>query len=106
MVKVTFVQSDGSEQTIEGVAGRSLMEAALANGIPRILADCGGSCSCGTCRVFIADEWQGKAGGPNDLEVDMLEMHADRHEGERLSCQLTLTDDLDGLVVTVPESQF
>lgn len=106
MVKVTFVQWDGTERTIEATAGRSLMEAAQANGVAGILADCGGNCSCGTCRVFVTEAWRAKTGGPNDLEIDMLDMHDDRAEGERLSCQLILTDDLDGMVVNLPESQF
>lgn len=106
MVKVTFVQADGSEQTVDAATGRSVMEAAQANGVPGILADCGGNCSCGTCRVFVAEAWRERVGGPNELEIDMLEMHEDRHEGERLCCQIPLTDELDGIVVTLPESQF
>lgn len=82
------------------------MEAAQSGGIPGILADCGGNCSCGTCRVFVDANWQDKTGTANELEQDMLEMHAERQAGERLSCQLTMTQDLDGLVVSLPASQF
>lgn len=106
MVKVKFIQASGEEQVIDSAAGVNLMEAAQGNGVPGIIADCGGNCSCGTCRVFVDTAWYAKVGGPNELEMDMLEMHADRHDGERLSCQLTLTEDLDGLVVTLPASQF
>jgi 2Fe-2S ferredoxin len=106
MVKVKFVQADGSQQTVEIAPGLSLMEAAQNSGIPGILADCGGNCSCGTCRVFVDAGWQDKTGAASELEQDMLEMHANRQEGERLSCQLTMTEDLDGLVVSLPASQF
>lgn len=82
------------------------METAQTNGVPGIVADCGGNCSCGTCRVFVDASWYGKTGGPNDLETDMLEMHPDRHDGERLACQITLSEEFDGLTVTVPASQF
>lgn len=106
MVKVKFVEASGDEHTIEESIGLTLMEAAQKNGVPGIVADCGGNCSCGTCRVFVDALWYPKVGGPNDLESDMLEMHADRHDGERLACQLTLSEDLDGIVVKLPVSQF
>ena len=106
MVKVKFVQANGDQQTVECAAGMTLMEAAQRNGIPGIIADCGGNCSCGTCRVFVDAAWYPKVGSPDELETDMLEMHADRHEGERLSCQVTLTEEYDGLVVALPVSQF
>ncbi|MCB2076799.1 MAG: 2Fe-2S iron-sulfur cluster binding domain-containing protein [Novosphingobium sp.] len=106
MVKITFVEANGREHAVESPAGISLMEAAQSNGVPGIVADCGGNCSCGTCRVFVDTSWYAKTGGPNELEADMLDMHDDHRECERLSCQITLSDDLDGLVVSLPESQF
>ena len=106
MVRVTFVQWNGDEQTVDGPVGLSLMETALQNGIPGIVADCGGNCSCGTCRVFVDAAWYAKVGEPNELEAEMLEMHADRHECQRLSCQLPLTEEFDGLTVSLPRSQF
>lgn len=106
MVKVKFVQADGSEKVVNIAPGLSLMEAAQNSGVSGIIADCGGNCSCGTCRVFVDAAWRERTGTANELEQDMLEMHANRHAGERLSCQLTLTEELDGLVVSLPASQF
>lgn len=106
MVKITFVEASGDQHSVEVPAGTTLMEAAQRNGVPGIVADCGGNCSCGTCRVFVDAAWYPKVGSPNELETDMLEMHADRHDRERLSCQVTLTDEYDGLVVALPVSQF
>ncbi|MBB4858882.1 2Fe-2S ferredoxin [Novosphingobium chloroacetimidivorans] len=106
MVKVTFVQPDGSEETIDAAPGQSMMEAAQASGIRGIVADCGGNCSCGTCRVFVAPEWRARTGTASELELDMLEMHEERQDGERLCCQITLADDLTGVRVAVPKSQF
>ena len=106
MVKVTFVQWDGDAQTIDAPAGTPLMETAQNQGVPGIVADCGGNCSCGTCRVFVDPAWRAVVGEPNELEADMLEMHAEQREGQRLSCQVQLAEDLDGLVVSLPKSQF
>lgn len=106
MVKVTFVQWNGDAQAVEVPAGTSLKEAAQNEGVPGIVADCGGNCSCGTCRVFVDPAWRAIVGGPNELEAEMLEMHADERDGQRLSCQVELTQDLDGLVVSLPTSQF
>lgn len=106
MVKVKFIQADGCEKTVETASGLSLMEAAQNGGIAGILADCGGNCSCGTCRVFVEAAWRERTGTADELEQDILEMHPDRQAGERLSCQLTMTEDLDGLVVSLPASQF
>jgi 2Fe-2S ferredoxin len=106
MVKVTFVQWNGDEQTVDGVIGQSLMETAQNSGVTGIVADCGGNCSCGTCRVFVAGPWYAKVGEPNELEAEMLEMHAEQRPAQRLSCQVSLTKSLDGLVVSLPKSQF
>ena len=106
MIKVRFVQADGSAREIEVGEGQSVMEAALNNGVPGIVADCGGNCSCATCRVFVDPAWRDRAGSAGELELEMLDLHADRHGGERLSCQIVATPDLDGLTVRVPRSQF
>lgn len=106
MVRVKFVQWNGDEQTVASSAGLSLMETALNNGVPGIVADCGGNCSCGTCRVFVDAAWYAQVGEPNELEAEMLEMHAEQREGQRLSCQLALAEELDGLTVSLPHSQF
>lgn len=106
MAKVTFKQSDGSEQTVEAKAGLTLMEAAKTNLVPGIEAECGGACACATCHVYVDDAWIEKTGKPSDMEEDMLDFAFDVRETSRLSCQIKLSDDLDGLIVEVPEKQF
>ena len=106
MVKITYIEADGTQHMIAAQAGLSLMEAAVKSGVPGILADCGGSCPCGTCRVFVAADWQERVGEPNDMEAAMLELTEGEPEGRRLSCQVMVTAELDGLVVGMPETQF
>ena len=105
MVKVTFVEPDGSERALEGDVGFSVMEVAVRNGVAGIDADCGGACACATCHVYVDPEWFGTVGAPGDMEKDMLEFAGEPRETSRLSCQIRLTAALDGLKVTVPESQ-
>lgn len=106
MVKVVVKDHKGAEQTVDSVAGVSVMQAAVSNGVAGIDADCGGSCSCATCHVYVDDAWIGKLEtmGPN--EDAMLGLSSDRRENSRLCCQIQLTAALDGLVVTTPEFQF
>jgi len=106
MVQVTYIEADGTAHAIAAEVGLSLMEAAVRSGVPGILADCGGSAACGTCRVFVDPAWQAVVGGATDIEEAMLELQPDEPEGRRLSCQVTVTEVLDGLVVRLPESQF
>lgn len=102
MPKVSFVESDGRVWEAEAEVGRSVMEAARLANVPGIPADCGGACSCATCHVYISPEWQERVGTPNVLEADMLEAVDHPTDRSRLSCQITLTADLDGLVCEVP----
>ena len=104
-MKITFVDSKGGEQVINVAPGVSLMEAALKNGVSGIEADCGGACSCATCHVFVASEWMAKIPPKEDMEDAMLEFALDLRDESRLSCQILLTEDLDGLVVDLPASQ-
>jgi 2Fe-2S ferredoxin len=104
-MKITFVDSKGGEQVIDVAPGVSLMEAALKNGVSGIEADCGGACSCATCHVFISPEWMDKIPPKEDMEDAMLEFALDLRDESRLSCQILLTADLDGLVVDLPASQ-
>lgn len=104
-MKITFVDSKGGEQVIDVAPGVSLMEAALKNGVSGIEADCGGACSCATCHVFISPEWMNKIPPKEDMEDAMLEFALDLRDESRLSCQILLTADLDGLVVDLPASQ-
>ena len=106
MISITYIEHDGTERSIEARPGSSVMLAAVTNGVPGIDADCGGSCSCATCHVFVNEEWLGKIGEINPTEEAMLSLSPDRKENSRLACQIPVTEDLDGLVVTTPEFQF
>ena len=103
MIHVTFVQPDGSRSTVEARAGESAMQAAVSNAIAGIEAECGGSMSCATCHVHVTDDWRAKVGGPSDFEDAMLDIvEGPRTEASRLSCQIEMSDTLDGLVLKVP----
>jgi len=104
--KITFITHDDAEHTIDAETGASLMEAAVDHEVPGIDADCGGGCSCATCHVFVDEAWRETLGPPDGMEEDMLGVNPDRREGSRLSCQITVVDELDGLVVRVPEYQM
>lgn len=106
MVKVVFIEHSGTRREVDAKAGRSVMQAAVSNGVPGIDADCGGSCSCATCHVFVDADWLDVVGGVNPTEDAMLSMSADRAENSRLSCQITVTEEMDGLTVTTPEFQY
>lgn len=106
MVKVTFSKAGKDDRLIDAPVGGTLMQAALDNDINEILADCGGALSCATCHVHIAGEWAERVGAPGDNEAAMLEMAVDPDETSRLSCQIVLTEELDGLRVVLPESQL
>jgi len=106
MPKITFIEHDGTPHEVDAEAGMTLMEAAVRNMVPGIEADCGGACACATCHVYVDKAWLEKTGERGEMEEDMLDFAFDVHDNSRLSCQVTLTDDLDGLVVKVPEKQF
>ena len=104
MIKVTYVQPDGSEQVGETRAGDSVMQAAVNAGVPGIIAECGGSMACATCHVYVDDAWADKTGERSESEEDMLDCAmSEMKPTSRLSCQVKLTQDLDGLVVHIPE---
>jgi len=105
MPKITFIDQDGTSRDVEAKAGSTIMEAAVQNMIPGIDADCGGACACATCHVYVADEWAKKLKPKDDMEESMLDFAEDVQEHSRLSCQILVTDELDGIVVTTPESQ-
>ena len=106
MLKVKFIQPDGSEQVVDTDTGLTLMELAKMNDVPGIEAECGGACACATCHVYVDDAWRDKTGTPSQMEEDMLDFAFDVRELSRLSCQIKLTPELDGLVVRVPAKQF
>ena len=106
MAKITFIQPDGQSQTVEAEPGLTVMEAAKMNNVPGIEAECGGACACATCHVYVDDAWRAMTGKPEAMEEDMLDFAFDVREESRLSCQIKISDALDGLVVRVPEKQF
>ena len=106
MVKLKFIEANGAEHTISAKLGQTVMETAVKNNVPGITADCGGSCACATCRVYVDDPvWQERLGAPSEMEQSMIEYSEDATPGIRLSCQLRVTEDLEGLVLRTPESQ-
>lgn len=106
MVKVTYVESSGTRHAIEVPAGFSLMEGAVKNAVPGIEADCGGAGACATCQVFIPEPWQALLPPRSDLEEVMLEMAPGANDSSRLACQIAVTEDLDGLTIDMPKSQY
>ena len=106
MPKITFIQPDGTRQEVEADEGMTVMEAAVKNSVPGIEAECGGACSCATCHVYVAEDWRETTGQPDEMEEDMLDFAFDVRDSSRLSCQIKVRDELDGLVVHVPEKQF
>jgi len=106
MTKIIFKEHDGKEHAVEVENGMTVMEAAIKNMIPGIDADCGGACACATCHVYVDPAWMDKVGKPESMEEDMLDFAFDVRENSRLSCQIKVTDALEGLVVTTPEKQF
>ena len=105
MPKVTFIAFDGRATDVQAPTGLSLMRAALDNNVRGIDGDCGGNCACATCHVFVADGWADKVGPRTTAEDEMLNFAAELRDSSRLACQITLTDALDGLVVSMPEGQ-
>jgi ferredoxin, 2Fe-2S len=103
MVRVTFVQPDGTTESVDAAEGQSLMQAAVANGIVGIEAECGGSMSCATCHCYVDPAWFEKTGERGEMEAEMLEFaEHEMRENSRLSCQIELTADLDGIRVYIP----
>ncbi|MEV1069289.1 2Fe-2S iron-sulfur cluster-binding protein [Streptomyces sp. NPDC050263] len=106
MPTVIFQLPDGTERKVTAAPGTVLMQAAVSNGVQGIVAECGGNASCATCHVYVDPGWSESAGAPNDVEDEMLDFTAaERRPTSRLSCQIQLSDALDGLVVHVPEEQ-
>jgi len=105
MPKITYIEHNGSEHTVDATTGVSVMETAIKNMVPGIDADCGGACACATCHVYVDEAWLEKVGKPEAMEESMLDFAAEPKSNSRLSCQISVTDDLDGLVVRLPEFQ-
>lgn len=105
MAKITFVLADGTRREVEAKVGATVMETAIANDIPGIVAECGGACACATCHVYVDVEWVEATGTPSEMEEDMLDFAFDVRATSRLSCQIAVTEEMDGLIVRVPEHQ-
>ena len=105
MAKITYIEFNGTAHKIDVPSGLSVMEGAIKNMVPGIDADCGGACACATCHVYVDPEWTETVGGPSEMEQTMLDFAEDVEDNSRLSCQITVTDALDGLIVRLPKSQ-
>ena len=105
MPTIVFQQPDGVRREVEAPAGITLMEAARLNGVTGVVAQCGGSCACATCHVYVDPAWFGRLDPPEDMEEGMLETAWEPRANSRLSCQVPVTTKLDGLVVVVPQRQ-
>jgi len=106
MAKITFIQPDGTAQTVEGEPGMTVMETAKKHLIEGIEAECGGACACATCHVYVDGDWREKTGVSSEMEEDMLDFAFDVRPESRLSCQIKVTEALDGLILRIPEKQF
>jgi 2Fe-2S ferredoxin len=105
MTKITYIEFDGTEHTVEVRNGLTVMEGAIKNNVPGIDADCGGACACATCHVYVDEAWREKTGTASAMEESMLDFAQNVEPNSRLSCQIKVTDQLDGLVVRMPEEQ-
>lgn len=106
MPQITYITTDGGQHDVDVPEGSTVMEGAVDNMIDGILAECGGSCTCATCHVYVDEAWLDKTGELGEFEKDLLEMVVDPTENSRLSCQIKVSSELDGLVVKIPKSQF
>jgi len=105
MPKITYIDAAGEKYEVEAENGSTVMENAIRNGVPGIEAECGGACACATCHVYVDEAWRARTGEASAMEQDMLDFAFDVRPNSRLSCQIKVTENLDGLVVTTPERQ-
>lgn len=105
MAKITYIEHNGTSHTVEAVVGESVMRGAVDNNVPGIDADCGGECACATCHVYVDPAWISKTGSRTEMEESMLSFANATAENSRLSCQIVVTSELDGLVVRMPDGQ-
>jgi len=105
MTKITYIEFGGTEHIVDVRNGLSVMEGAIKNNVPGIDADCGGACACATCHVYVDEAWREKTGSASAMEESMLDFAQNVEPNSRLSCQIRVTDALDGLIVRLPEDQ-
>ncbi len=106
MPRITYIEHNGTEHTVDVAVGLTVMEGAVNNNITGIEADCGGACACSTCHVYVDPDWVEKLPAREDMEEDMLDFAYEPNERSRLTCQIQVTSELDGLVVQMPEKQI
>lgn len=106
MGSITFIEHNGTQHAVDIEEGKSLMQTAMDNGVPGVDADCGGDCACGTCHVIVDSNWVSTTGSASEDEKQMLDMTPERVDSSRLSCQISTSDAMDGLVVHLPEFQM
>ena len=105
MIKITYQDQDGTSREVEAEEGATVMETAIRNDVPGIVAECGGACACATCHVYVDEAWKDAVGPPSPMEEDMLDFASDVRPTSRLSCQIRVRPELDGLVVQTPKRQ-
>jgi ferredoxin, 2Fe-2S len=105
MAKITYIDHEGTSRSVDAEDGSTVMENAIKNSIPGIEAECGGACACATCHVYVDEAWTEVVGGPSPMEEDMLDFGFDVKPNSRLSCQIKVSAEIDGLVVRTPERQ-
>ena len=106
MAKITYIEFDGTAHVVDVSSGMSVMDGAISNNIPGIEAECGGACSCATCHVYVDPAWVEATGSAQPVEAGMIESAMDLQETSRLSCQIEVSDELDGIIVRMPELQI
>jgi len=106
VAKITYIEAGGAAHVVEVQPGWSVMQGAVRNGIPGIVAECGGNCACGTCRVYVDAWWRTKTGSASEIEEATMDIREDTDPSKRLCCQIKVTEELDGLVVRMPVSQY
>jgi|TARA_B110000977_G_scaffold191134_1_gene262848 2Fe-2S ferredoxin len=106
MTTIKYIEHNGKEHLVDVSNGLTVMEGAIKNKVPGIDADCGGACACATCHVYVSNDWVEKLSSKEDSEEDMLDFAFEVKKNSRLSCQITVSDELEGLVINLPEKQF
>lgn len=104
--RITYLSDSGEERAVEVAVGLTVMQGAMRNGVCGIVVECGGDCACGACRVYVDEAWRARTGEASAIEEATMEIRDDRRDGKRLSCQIKVTEQLDGLIVRMPESQW
>jgi 2Fe-2S ferredoxin len=106
MPKITYIEHNGTQHTVEVPVGLTVMEGAVNNNVPGIDADCGGACACSTCHAYVSPDWVARMPVREDMEMDMLDFAYEPNERSRLTCQVKVTAEMDGLVLQLPEKQI